>query len=56
MSQYGVDDPQLLQAAVQKFEKAFNARMSTQVESDHMSAHGLFPIVCTKEGPDQNEL
>lgn len=30
--------------------------MSTQVESDHMSARGLFPTVWTKEGQDQSEV
>ena len=56
MSQYGVDYLQRLRAAVEKFEEAFDAWMSTQVESDHMSARGLFPTVWTKEGQDQNEV
>ena len=56
MSQYGVDYLQRLRAAVEKFEEAFDAWMSTQVESDHMSARGLFPTVWTKEGQDQSEV
>ena len=56
MSQYGVGYLQRLRTAVEKFEEAFNAWMSTQVESDHMSARGLFPTVWTKEGQDRNEV
>ena len=56
MSQYGVDYLQRLRAAVEKFEEAFDAWMSTQVESDHMSARRLFPTVWTKEGQDQSEV
>lgn len=56
MSQYGVDYLRRLRAAVEKFEEAFDAWMSTQVESDHMSARGLFPTVWTKEGLNQSEV
>ncbi len=39
--------------AVVAFEDAFERWMQTQVESDHMSARGLFPTVWTKEGQDE---
>ncbi|MDR0960409.1 MAG: TIGR02391 family protein [Propionibacteriaceae bacterium] len=56
MSQYGVDYLRRLSAAVEKFEEAFKSWMSTQVESDHLSALGLLPTVKTKEDQDQNEV
>lgn len=56
MSQYGVDYLQRLRAAIEQFEEAFSAWMSTQVESDRRAARGLFPTVATKEGQDQNEV
>ena len=55
MSQYGVDYLQRLRAAVEKFEEAFDAWMSTQVESDHVGARPL-STVWTKEGQDQSEV
>lgn len=52
MSDYGIDYLRRLLAAVGEFERAFDSWMQTQVESDHMSARGLFPTTWTKEGQD----
>lgn len=56
MSQYGVEYLQRLRVAVEKFEEAFRAWMSTQVESDLLSTRGLLPTVRTKDGQDMNEV
>lgn len=53
MTKYGVDYLARLQVYVADFERAFEAWMETQVESDHMSSMGLFPTVWDKEGEDQ---
>lgn len=53
MSEYGADYLRRLRAAVERFEHVFEAWMETQVESDHMSARGLFPTVWTKEHQDE---
>lgn len=53
MTKYGVDYLARLQVYVADFERAFEAWMETQVESDHMSSMGLFPTVWDKEGEDR---
>lgn len=53
MTRYGSDYLQRLLGAVAEFERAFEAWMETQVESDHLSARGLFPTVWTKEDVDE---
>lgn len=53
MNDYSIDYLKRLRDAVERFEVAFTAWMSTQVESDHMSSRGLLPTVWTKE--EQNE-
>lgn len=52
MTTYGPDYLNRLTDAVTAFEDAFEKWMQTQVESDHMSARGLFPTVWTKDGQD----
>jgi hypothetical protein len=39
--------------AIETFSAAFEAWMETQVESDHLSARGLFPTVWAKEGQEE---
>lgn len=56
MSTYGADYLHRLLDAVERFEVAFDAWMATQVESDHMSARGLFPTAWTREGQDETEV
>jgi hypothetical protein len=56
MAKYGPDYVRRLIDAVVAFEKAFDRWMETQVESDHMSARGLFPTVWTKEGEDEADV
>lgn len=52
MAKYGPDYVRRLIEAVVIFEESFDRWMETQVESDHLSARGLFPTVWTKEGED----
>jgi hypothetical protein len=49
---YSADYLRRLLAAVEDFERAFEAWMVTQVESDHMSSRGLMPTVWTKDRQD----
>lgn len=56
MAKYGQEYLRRLIDAVAAFEKAFDAWMETQVESDHMSARGLFPTVWTREGEDEVQV
>lgn len=53
MPTYSADYLRRLVTAVEEFERAFEAWMQTQVESDHMSSRGLLPTVWPKEGQDQ---
>lgn len=52
MAVYSADYLRRLLAAVEDFERAFEAWMVTQVESDHMSSRGLMPTVWTKDRQD----
>lgn len=52
MADYGVDYLNRLMAAVERFEAAFEDWMSTQVESDHSEARGLFPTVWPRDDAD----
>ena len=52
MAVYSADYLRRLLAAVENFERAFEAWMVTQVESDHMSSRGLMPTVWTKDRQD----
>lgn len=45
-----------LLSAVEGFERAFEAWMTTQIESDHMSSRGLLPTVWTEESQDRAEV
>lgn len=56
MATYSADYLGRLFTAVEEFERAFEAWMRTQVESDHMSSRGLFPTVWAKDGQDQAEV
>lgn len=56
MAKYGADYLRRLIDAVIAFEEAFDRWMNSQVESDHMSARGLFPTVWTKEGEDATNV
>lgn len=56
MASYSEDYLRRLLTAVEDFERAFDAWMQTQVESDHMSSRGLLPTVFTKEGQDERTL
>lgn len=56
MAKYGQEYLRRLIDAVAAFEKAFDAWMETQVESDHMSARGLFPTVWTRDGEDEVQV
>lgn len=56
MPKYGADYLRRLIDAVIAFEKAFERWMDSQVESDHMSARGLFPTVWAKEGEDETNV
>lgn len=53
MTGYASDYLRRLLDAVGDFERAFEAWMETQVESDHLSARGLFPTVWSKEDADE---
>lgn len=52
MATYGAGYLKRLFAAVERFERAFELWMETQVESDLLSSRGLFPTVRTKDGQD----
>ncbi len=56
MARYSADYLKRLLAAVEDFERAFEAWIHTQVESDHMNSRGLFPTVWTKDGQDEAEV
>ncbi|MFI8634186.1 TIGR02391 family protein [Microbacterium sp. NPDC077663] len=56
MTTYSVDYLERLLLAVGDFEKAFDAWMATQVESDHMSSRGLFPTVWPREGVTEAQI
>lgn len=56
MATYGVDYLNRLLDAVGRFEQAFGRWMESQVESDHVSARGLFPTVSLKEGEDAEQV
>lgn len=56
MATYGADYLRRLLSTVRDFEKAFEAWMTTQNESDHMSSRGLYPTVWTKENQDGAEV
>lgn len=56
MAFYGTDYLNRLVVAVERFEKAFERWIETQVESDHNSARGLFPTVWPKDGQDPGDL
>ncbi|WP_419707595.1 TIGR02391 family protein [Promicromonospora sp. NFX87] len=56
MAEYGVDYLSRLLEAVGDFEVAFDAWMGTQVESDHLSARGIFPTAWVKDGQDDAEV
>lgn len=55
-NEYGEDYLRKLHDAVERFERAFDAWMTTQVESDHMSSRGLLPTVWTAEGQNDAEV
>lgn len=52
MATYGKEYLERLQAAIDDFGVAFERWMETQVESDHMASHGLFPTVWMREDAD----
>lgn len=52
MANYSVDYLQRLYSAVRDFQRAFEAWLETQVESDHMSSRGIYPTVWPKDGVD----
>lgn len=56
MAVYSADYLRRLLAAVEGFERAFEAWMITQVESDHMSSRGLMPTVWTKDRQDSAKV
>ncbi|WP_216695575.1 TIGR02391 family protein [Dietzia psychralcaliphila] len=56
MVNYGVDYLNRLVGAVSDFEEAFQAWIQTQIESDHMSARGLFPTVWVRESQDETKV
>ncbi|MFI9509022.1 TIGR02391 family protein [Nocardia sp. NPDC052566] len=56
MANYSSDYLRRLRDAVTEFDSAFEAWMQTQVESDHMSARGLFPTVWAKDEQDPAEV
>lgn len=56
MANYSADYLTRLLDAVTSFQSAFDTWMETQVESDHMSARGLFPTAWTKENEDETEV
>ena len=53
---YGAEYLNRLLDAVTGFQDAFDAWMTTQVESDHLSARGLFPTTWTREGEDETKV
>ena len=53
---YGAEYLNRLLDAVTGFQDAFDAWMTTQVESDHLSARGLFPTAWTREGEDETKV
>src|SRR5690606_15247285 len=56
MTTYGAEYLNRLLDAVTGFQSAFDAWMTTQVESDHLSARGLFPTAWTREGEDETKV
>lgn len=56
MARYGPDYLTRLAGAVERFERSFEEWMATQVESDHLSARGLFPTVWPRDGADESEI
>lgn len=56
MATYSADYLKRLLAAVERFERAFECWMQTQVESDLLSSRGLFPTARTKDGQDQGTV
>jgi hypothetical protein len=56
MTKYGPDYIRRLIDAIVAFEEVFDEWMGTHVESDHMSARGLFPTVWTKEGENPKRV
>lgn len=50
MATYSADYLRRLLAAVQEFERAFEAWLETQVEGDHISSRGMLPTVWAREG------
>ncbi|WP_055492046.1 TIGR02391 family protein [Streptomyces sp. TP-A0356] len=56
MATYGAEYLKRLLAAVERFERAFERWMETQVESDLRSSRGLFPTVHVKDGQDQGTV
>lgn len=56
MATHSADYLRRLLSAVEGFERAFDAWMTTQIESDHTSSRGLFPTVWTKESQDRTEV
>jgi hypothetical protein len=53
---YGAEYLKRLLAAVERFERAFERWMETQIESDLRSSRGLFPTVHVKDGLDQGTV
>ena len=56
MAVYSADYLTRLLAAVEQFERAFDAWMETQVESDLLNSRGLLPTVWAKDGEDQPKM
>ena len=56
MTNYSTEYLEKLKISVEAFEKAFEAWMDTQVESNHLIARGLLPTVWVKEGSDPVEV
>ena len=56
MTTYSAEYLNRLLDAVAEFQDAFDAWMATQVESDHLSARGLFPTAWTREGEDEAKV
>ena len=52
-TQFGADYLHRLADAVDAFAVAFESWMETQVESDHMTARGLWPTVWTRDDADE---
>lgn len=56
MATCSVDYLRRLLETIEEFQAAFDDWMDTQVESDHMSARGMFPTVWPKEGQDPADV